>query len=309
MSNKIKSIIEAIGVVVSVIILILLLFILALYVGSKFNLLKDYPVVIAGFFAALIAFLGVVVSQLWQSSNTNKNIKATQENLEKQLDKQQETLNQQFTEQRNLLIKQNEHALKLEEIKLYSSRVDKRYEMFEVDKKDFYFQVIELSRIIERLFTCRLLSAHALIHINIYTHMPRVVRNPKEFEEYQQESNKALDNEEELRKEYNHCFTMLKYLHDIKSMGDRHIFEEYCNKLRGLESLDKDVNEVIDDSKKDDIINTEGGYMALYDGKAAKFYEKIKLIKKRFTEIHQGEFYDLQKALLDNIQKQIVEIE
>lgn len=73
------------------------------------EILNKFPTLVVGLLAAIFAFLGVVLSQLWQSKNTDKNIQAQAENLLKQLDNQQLSTTKTLEAQSDNLLKQLEN--------------------------------------------------------------------------------------------------------------------------------------------------------------------------------------------------------
>ena len=115
---------------------ILLIFIFILFgicLGSAYTsiymteMLEKFPTLVVGVLAACFAFLGVVLSQIWQSKNIDKTIKAQSENLSSQLEKQQKIFNEQIF-----------HASKLQEDKLLAERNFKREEFLKEKLEELY---------------------------------------------------------------------------------------------------------------------------------------------------------------------------
>lgn len=248
MRSKIYSFIEVLGVMASLCVLILLILIFVIHIGIKFNFLKDYPVVIAGLSASLIALLGVIISQYWQSLNMEKSIKATQENLEKQLDKQQETLKKQLSEQQDLLIKQHEHSLVLEEMKLNAQKQQKLYEIFEENKKDLYFNAVELKQLLMELILAKsaLCRTQAKLNIAMYNNINGQYNDLLKI--LLDQHNQHLKQHQLIFENYQKKYSTLLFITDSKKLSQKE-FSSVRIKLKNITDYMNSFKDILNSSE------------------------------------------------------------
>lgn len=114
------------------VLLIVVFMLFGIFLGAAFTaiymteMLDKFPTLVVGVLAACFAFLGVVLSQAWQSKNIDKTIKSQSENINNQLNSQRIVLDHQLA-----------HAEKLHNDKAERDKLLKHQEIMRDKTEEF----------------------------------------------------------------------------------------------------------------------------------------------------------------------------
>lgn len=217
---------------------ILILTIISIIAFSKhFEIIKEISVLLA----AVIAFSGVLISQMWQTSNIKKNLDSNSRNVEKQIEAQTKNLQLQLDSQKEDLDKQLKNSLELQERQLESNVGLKNQEINREYRREAYLAANKVKDDVGRLISSRYDLSKIKLKMIMSEYFPQSI-NLTSYDEELRRNTKSVFVEYEslyfdLIQEIKEGFGIVNYHVFMNEIGDEIAFikvTENFNKLRDV---------------------------------------------------------------------------